>query len=175
MPLPLIVSCFSKIQIGFAFLVPANLGSPGKRAIKRVCVCVCVYALPRLWKVWIGLHPSRKWHLRHLTGHAWFLSSLLLVSLTIFQGLSCNLWKGKGSNVTINLPCLGCLWLLITSTFILHLRTRNSLSHTPIHLPLQLCPYWVPFLSRDTATSMDDLICACLTTTVNVSASKVQS
>jgi len=40
MPLPLTVSCFSKIQIGFAFLVPADPGSPGKRAIKRVCVCV---------------------------------------------------------------------------------------------------------------------------------------
>jgi len=38
MPLPLTVSCFSKIQIGFTFLVPAHLGSPGK----RVCVCVCV-------------------------------------------------------------------------------------------------------------------------------------
>ena len=38
MPLPLTVSCFSKIQIGFAFLVPAHLGSPGKRAVKRVCV-----------------------------------------------------------------------------------------------------------------------------------------
>jgi len=42
MPLPLTVSCFSKIQIGFAFLVPAHLGSPGQRAVKRVCVCVCV-------------------------------------------------------------------------------------------------------------------------------------
>jgi len=41
MPLPLTVSCFSKIQIGFAFLVPAHPGSPGKRAVKRVCVCVC--------------------------------------------------------------------------------------------------------------------------------------
>ena len=40
MPLPLTVSCFSKIQIGFTFLVPAHPGSPGKRAIKRVCVCV---------------------------------------------------------------------------------------------------------------------------------------
>ena len=39
MPLPLTVSCFSKIQIGFTFLVPAHLGSPGKRAVKRVCVC----------------------------------------------------------------------------------------------------------------------------------------
>jgi len=42
MPLPLTVSCFSKIQIGFAFLVPAHPGSPGQRAVKRVCVCVCV-------------------------------------------------------------------------------------------------------------------------------------
>ena len=39
MPLPLTVSCFSKIQIGFTFLVPAHSGSPGKRAVKRVCVC----------------------------------------------------------------------------------------------------------------------------------------
>jgi len=41
MPLPLAVSCSSKIQIGFTFLVPAHLGNPGKRAVKRVCVCVC--------------------------------------------------------------------------------------------------------------------------------------
>jgi len=40
MPLPLTVSCFSKIQIGFTFLVPAHLGSPGKRAVKRVFVVV---------------------------------------------------------------------------------------------------------------------------------------
>jgi len=39
MPLPLTVSCFRKIQTGFTFLVPAHLGSPGKRAVKRVCVC----------------------------------------------------------------------------------------------------------------------------------------
>ena len=42
MPLPLTVSCFSKIQIGFTFLVPAYPGNPGQRAVKRVCVCVCV-------------------------------------------------------------------------------------------------------------------------------------
>ena len=42
MPLPLTVSCFSEIQIGFTFLVPAYPGSPGKRAVKCVCVCVCV-------------------------------------------------------------------------------------------------------------------------------------
>ena len=42
MPLPLTVSCFIKIQIGFTFLVPAHPGSPGQRAVKRVCVYVCV-------------------------------------------------------------------------------------------------------------------------------------
>jgi len=42
MPLLLTVSCFRKIQIGFTFLVSADLGSPGQRAVKRVCMCVCV-------------------------------------------------------------------------------------------------------------------------------------
>ena len=42
MPLPLTVSCFSKIQIGFTFLVLTHPGVPGKRAVKWVCVCVCV-------------------------------------------------------------------------------------------------------------------------------------
>ena len=41
MPLPLTVSCFSKMQIGFTFLVPAHPGSSGQRAVKRVCMGVC--------------------------------------------------------------------------------------------------------------------------------------
>ena len=44
MPLPLTVTCFSKIQIGFTFLVLAYLGSPGKGPLNarvRACVCVC--------------------------------------------------------------------------------------------------------------------------------------
>ena len=45
MPLPLTVSCFSKIQIGFPFLVLAHCGCPVQRAIKWVCVCVCVCVL----------------------------------------------------------------------------------------------------------------------------------
>ena len=39
---PLTVSCSSKIPIGFTFLVPAHPGGPGQRAVKRMCVCVCV-------------------------------------------------------------------------------------------------------------------------------------
>ena len=41
MPLPLTVSCFSKIQTGFTFLVPGHPGSPEQRTVKRVFVCVC--------------------------------------------------------------------------------------------------------------------------------------
>ena len=53
MPLPVTVSCFSKIQIGFSFLVPAHLGSPGQRAAKWVCV-------------YRSTHVS--WHLQSRTG-----------------------------------------------------------------------------------------------------------
>ena len=44
MPLPLTVSCFSKIQIGFTFLVLAYPGSPRLMAVKCVCVYACVRA-----------------------------------------------------------------------------------------------------------------------------------
>jgi len=44
MPLPLAVSCFSKSRLILLFVVPAYPGiySPGQRAVKRVCVCVCL-------------------------------------------------------------------------------------------------------------------------------------
>jgi len=49
MPLPLTVSCFSKIQIGFTFLVPARLGSPEKGPLNG-CVCVLLtYLLSYPW------------------------------------------------------------------------------------------------------------------------------
>jgi len=40
MPLPLTVSCFSKIPIGFTFLVPDYLGSPGKGPLNGFNVCI---------------------------------------------------------------------------------------------------------------------------------------
>jgi len=44
MPLPLIVSCFSKIQIGFTFLVLAYPNSPGIGPLNG-CVCVTVISV----------------------------------------------------------------------------------------------------------------------------------
>ena len=51
MPLPLAVSCLSKIQLGFTFLVPAHPGRPGKGAIKRVLLlfCIIVITTNALW------------------------------------------------------------------------------------------------------------------------------
>ena len=56
MPLPLTVSCFSKIQIGFTFLVPAHLGSPRKMAVKRVCVCC--FKNVRLYFEWLPVYED---------------------------------------------------------------------------------------------------------------------
>jgi len=82
MPLLLTISCFSKIQIGFFFLVLAHPGSPGKRAVKRVCVCVsfsapfappCEYE----WTAWrrcvfvTGTCAGRCSSVRHRTVHVW--------------------------------------------------------------------------------------------------------
>jgi len=52
MPLSLIVSCFSEIQIGFTFLVLAHPGNPVKRAVKCVCVGFGAVSLP----AWPRIH-----------------------------------------------------------------------------------------------------------------------
>ena len=45
MPLPLTVSCFSKIQIGFTFLVQAYLGSPGKGPLNECVLYSTMYGM----------------------------------------------------------------------------------------------------------------------------------
>jgi len=69
MPLPLSTSCFSKIQLGFTFLVLAHPGSSGQRAVKRVCVCVYVRCASISWAASVEL-PSlmRKYDVIHKIG-----------------------------------------------------------------------------------------------------------
>ena len=55
MPLPLTASCFSKIQIGFTFLVLAHPGSPGQRAVKQVYVCK---SLGTMWPILFSQHAQ---------------------------------------------------------------------------------------------------------------------
>ena len=84
MPLPLTVSCFSKIQIGSTFLVPAHPGSPGNRAVKRVCVCVLhilfSYLLMLYWVVgcWHGYLSGARCRLAYGPADATATHCLLL-------------------------------------------------------------------------------------------------
>jgi len=63
MPLPFTISCFSKIQTGFTFLVPVDPGSPGKGPLNG-CVCVCLnvrecHTPLAAWKTVVGSHHLR--------------------------------------------------------------------------------------------------------------------
>jgi len=61
MPLPLTVSCFSKIQICFTFLVPVH---PEKRAVKRVYVCMLHTNMAANKERQFGLHDMLHTSLR---------------------------------------------------------------------------------------------------------------
>jgi len=82
MPLTLTVSCFSKIQIGFTFLVLAYPGSPGKGPLNG-CVCVC------------------KWVFT-------LNESAVAVKYSLFNGCCI---MNLGSNFAENFKCLGNLFL----------------------------------------------------------------
>ena len=89
-PLPLTVSCFSKIQIGFTFLVSAHPGSPRKRAVKRVCVCVCHSAL--LWTVNLIFDLSVTQCIRHRNRQT-DTQQYVLLHLTVLDRLECNIFE----------------------------------------------------------------------------------
>jgi len=71
MPLPLTVFCFCKTQIGFTFLVPAYLGSPGKGPLNR-----CVFV--RRWNLHLqGFSHVKQWIFRLTQQVTWRHHSLL--------------------------------------------------------------------------------------------------
>jgi len=82
MPLPLTVSRFSKIQIGFTFLVPAHPGRPRKRAVKRVCVCVFVMCVQQCQHSCDELRSRRR---RCAVGHGGPPGRLLDVAATTLR------------------------------------------------------------------------------------------
>ena len=65
--MPLTISCSSKIQTGFTCLVPAHLGSPGQRAVKRararVCVCVKGRITAATYQITLSLSTNCKQNL----------------------------------------------------------------------------------------------------------------
>jgi len=104
MPLPLTLSCFSKMQIGFTFLVLAHLGSPGKRAVKRVCV----YFSDLYW-VCVSV----------------FLSTVLFVSISQVIGCEDRLWN--------DLDCVGW-GVKLYSNYKCHIICCRHDSYRKVHL-----------------------------------------
>ena len=106
MSLPLTVSCFSKIQIGFTFLVPAHPGSPGKRAVKRVCVYLLqLLRAPvhrrcrRCSGGQVGLTPHRKPRTCPLSRHIQYMQCPLYCTYSV--------WGWLGSRVVSVLDPVG--------------------------------------------------------------------
>ena len=81
-PLPLTVSCFSIIQIGFTFLVPAHLGSPGKGPLNW-CLFVCLLAM--IWCPFVSFHHKPVLYLNGQTDQAAFVAQLPLTYLTPYN------------------------------------------------------------------------------------------
>jgi len=86
-PLPLTFSCFSKIQIGFTFLVPAHAGSPGKRAVKRVCVYLDQ-------QMFISLTCSSSFY--PLMSYVIYVTNILTYVVTAFSALTMLVGRQKG-------------------------------------------------------------------------------
>ena len=116
MPLPLTVSCFSKIQFGFTFLVPAHPGSHGQRAIKRVCVCLCVsVTLCIRWHTW---HQSLRLH--HDSMSVWLTvlpRRVVRHSLLLIRQQGTHYW-----NVYVSLPTA----LLFLNVFSKHSSSQST-------------------------------------------------
>ena len=118
MPLPLTVSCFSKIQFGFTFLVLAHPGSPGKRAVKRVCVCVlicrciwrsgkCCYSFAKTWRVFIASPAEFIIFITSWTaGSHWFVSQLQFTKECVLLALLCHNWNTAKIQIRLNIVLL---------------------------------------------------------------------
>ena len=98
MPLPLTVSCSSKIQIGFTFLVPAHLGSPGKGAVKRVCVvypksCLTKYKMHKVVVAFLNSACTKNRNHDLLEDVVWFAVKLI----KLFHMLLISCWSASFS------------------------------------------------------------------------------
>ena len=139
MLLPLTVCCFSKIQIGFTFLVPAHPGSPGKRTIKRVCV-FCKNAWK--WQEIICLPcisvVTYFWHIVTYVCNLGFVCNV--------RSTCCNdCWFCVQRILHVNASTL-CHWVMLTARRVSHSATWPRVHHWH-HAglsPFNRCMYTLP-------------------------------
>ena len=117
MPLPLTVSCFSKIQIGSTFLVPAHLGSPGQMAVKQVCVFRC-------WNVWRYSSGNAVWSTGKVGEFGFGRTVGTLINAVVFQFCPSAAYLGLRAVVLSYFRFSRSLWWTlqsaISSEYVLH-------------------------------------------------------
>ena len=104
MPLPLTVSCFSKIQISLTFLVLAHLGSPRKRAVKWVCVCVLSALRSQNWRMAAHEYVMNSWKYGVIfIFHDWILCLVPLYSGSLgnYPQILRQIWRCRLRQVVI--------------------------------------------------------------------------
>ena len=147
MALPLTVSCFSKIQIGFTFPVLAHPGSPGKRAAK--CVRVCKVSHGAESEAWDG-EPGWEWDSEesHDYCHLWANATPAISTVDQRRRLL-EISMGVISHPAFSLLCLlfrfSLPFLLPLSLFLLFPFTFPS-SQVPLPIPPFLSPLYLPFI-----------------------------
>ena len=111
-----------KIQIGFTFLVPAHLGSPGKMAIKLVCVCVCANSFCVTNQYWYSEHPVTVCCLLVNILNLMF-SCTVTVSLPETWIVAFCLWTNSLLQFVLTCPCRMMGWL--SQAFNVHVFART--------------------------------------------------
>ena len=140
MPLPLTVYCFSEIQIGYTFLVPAHPGSHGKKG-RQTCVCVCV---------WILFAKHQQWHRpndnkpQQMVTRSKLIFAVCYSKLDTVQQKQCNStcslhslsylilplrWAGHNgplnAEAALHLTQWTCLWINVTKTSVWILQPQH--------------------------------------------------
>ena len=108
MPLPLTVSCFSKIQIGVIFLVPAHPGTPGKGSLNG-CVCVwCIFCC--VWLHWVQQPLLTQSTVRGWASMQWTLLSVRILLLPYWcEWVKGFFWYQLTQVVRDTAPLNGCV------------------------------------------------------------------
>ena len=135
MPLPLTVSCFSKIQIGFTFLVPAHLGRPGKGTLNG---CVCVFYINEL------------------------SAFLLVLVANLMCSIQFRIWTYFNSDYEHSIFCIRVVFIMLKGFYCLRFsHVPSAVKHPPTSqasrtvgkesVPIQLAQCWLPGLAISSA------------------------
>jgi len=106
MPLPLTVSCFSKIQIGFTFLVPAHPGIVPEKGPLNGCVCIGKKSMVFSFNCLSKIKDFSKWQ-----------AVTYIVEMKVLVGLSPR-WRKMGTLLNLLLhTTYGCRLVPFQITF----------------------------------------------------------